>query len=326
MLIEFHHFLENPIASVILVTYNQEDTISQTIDSVLNQRCNFPYEIVIGEDCGTDTTRAICIEYQQKYPTQIKLILAERNGGVLKNYINCVKECSGKYLTGCAGDDYWHNPNKLQIQVDFMESHTTCGILYTDYDELNTETGRLKKSCRKESTQPILQGFRQKEIFDGSLAITAPTICFRKKLIDQYVDFDTFIALEFPVEDWPILIILSKYSEVNYLPISTVTYRKGHESLSNLKSYEKIISKYKREKIMYKYLCDLFPADLPFDETVYDTYVNNILLGLAYKKFDFKTAQKTALTLVKHGDKSIRVKSALNLISFYIFGFLKKIN
>ena len=51
--------MEN-IISVIIITYNQQDTIGRSIDSVLMQKCHLPYEIIIGEDASTDDTRAIC--------------------------------------------------------------------------------------------------------------------------------------------------------------------------------------------------------------------------------------------------------------------------
>jgi len=317
-------FISLPLVSVIIITYNQENTIGQTIDSILSQQCNFQYEIIIGEDCSIDNTRQICIDYQQRFPEKIKLLLHEKNGGVVKNYVDCVKECSGKYLTACAGDDFWHNTYKLSLQVEYMETHPDCGVLHTDYDELNTFTLKTINSCKSRMNKEIVEGYCQQEIFNGKLSITAPTICFRKDLIDKYVDFDKFLELDFPVEDWPILIILSKYSQVNYLPISTVTYRKGHESLSNLNGYDKIIAKYKREKVMYKYLCNLFPKDLPFDENVYDSYVSLILLNLAYKKFDFAIAKNYSKEILRLGHSSLKVKCATNILMFYVFALLKR--
>ena len=318
-------YVKKPTVSVIICTFNQETTISQTIDSVLNQQCDFPVEIIIGEDAGTDNTREICKDYQQRFPNQIKLLLVEKNGGVVRNYINCVNESKGKYLTACAGDDFWHNPDKLRLQVDYMEKHPECGILHTDFDELNTYTLKTTNSYLSLNNKKIVEGYCQQEIFNGKLSITAPTICFRKELIDKHVDLDKFIELDFPVEDWPMLIILSKYSKVNYLPVSTVTYRKGHESLSNLKSYDKVKLKYEKEKIMYKYLCDLFPEDLPFDESGYDSYIDSILLNLAYKKMDFTNARIYSKEIIRVGSAGFKVKCALNPVTFFAFAIMKRI-
>ena len=54
--------------SVVVITYNQQETIGQTLDSILMQKGDFDLEIVIGEDCSTDNTCAICEEYEKAYP------------------------------------------------------------------------------------------------------------------------------------------------------------------------------------------------------------------------------------------------------------------
>ena len=56
--------MENKI-SVVVCTYNQEDTIARTLDSILMQQCHLPYEIIIGEDCSTDNTLSICQQYAE---------------------------------------------------------------------------------------------------------------------------------------------------------------------------------------------------------------------------------------------------------------------
>ena len=60
--------------SVIVTTYNQEDTIGRTLNSILAQKCHLPIEIIIGEDCSTDNTRSVCENYAQRYPHIIRLM------------------------------------------------------------------------------------------------------------------------------------------------------------------------------------------------------------------------------------------------------------
>ncbi len=52
-----------PKVSVIVLTYNQEKLIGRTLDSILAQKCDFPFEIIVGEDCSTDGTLAVCRDY-----------------------------------------------------------------------------------------------------------------------------------------------------------------------------------------------------------------------------------------------------------------------
>ncbi len=275
-------------ASVLICTYNQETTIAQTIESILSQECDFKFEIIIGEDCSQDNTYSICEEYKNKYPENIKILSHEKNLGFVENWLSCIKSASGKYIMACGGDDYWHNNKKIQLQIDYLESNLNCGVLHTDYDLLDCNTNKIKTITQNGN---VLQGRCQKSIFNGTLKICAPTACVRKSLFDKYVPVEKYIKYNFPIEDWPTWIILSYYSDINYLPISTVTYRRGHESLSNLKSFDKMITKYNREKIMYKIICELFPEDLIFNEKDYDNYVNSILLRLAFTNMDFQKAK-----------------------------------
>lgn len=315
-------FIKTPLVSVVIITYNQDLTLRQTIEYILNQECKFSYEIIIGEDCSVDETRNICLEFQRKFPEKIKLVLFDKNGGLVNNWLTCINEARGKYITSCAGDDYWHNPNKLQLQVDYMEIHLSCGVLHTDFDELNVLTNKITKSYRDTMKNDIPQGYVQKQIFDGRLHISAPTVCIRKELFDKFIPVDKYIELNFPIEDWPTWVILSKYSEVNYLPISTVTYRRGHESVSNLQNYDAIETKFSREKKMYKYLCDIFPNDLIFDGKGYDSYVYSVLLNLAFKQKDYRKANQFGK---KIGNKSVKVVCSQNRILFWIFFFFKQV-
>ena len=110
------------LASVVIITYNQQDFIAQAIESVLAQKVDFHYEIIIGEDMGPDNTRAICEQYAAKYDF-IHVLPRTKNLGVAGNWCDCVQNAQGKYIFMLDGDDYWTAPNKMQMQVDFMELH-----------------------------------------------------------------------------------------------------------------------------------------------------------------------------------------------------------
>lgn len=114
---------KNILVSVSMITYNHEAFIGEAIEGVVMQKTNFPFELVIGEDCSTDNTRDICIEYQKKYPDIIRLRLPEKNQGMMLNWINNIESGQSKYIALCDGDDYWTDPYKLQKQVDFMEAN-----------------------------------------------------------------------------------------------------------------------------------------------------------------------------------------------------------
>ena len=113
-----------PKLSVVLITYNHGKYIREALDGILMQKVSFPYEIVVGDDCSTDDTQAILKEYAEKNPDKFRLILREKNLGrpTLNVYLTSM-ECQGDYIAYLEGDDFWTDENKLQKQVDFLESH-----------------------------------------------------------------------------------------------------------------------------------------------------------------------------------------------------------
>jgi glycosyltransferase involved in cell wall biosynthesis len=121
-----------PLVSVCIIAYNHEKYIRDAIEGVLMQKVNFEYELIIGDDCSTDNTRKILLEYQSKYPSKVKLLLHEKNLGFLgkKNHIEILKNSTGKYIAQLDGDDYWTYENKLQQQIDFLEQNHDFAICF----------------------------------------------------------------------------------------------------------------------------------------------------------------------------------------------------
>lgn len=109
--------------SVCCVTYNHKQFIGEAIDGFLMQKTNFPFDIVIGDDCSTDGASEIIDAYKEKYPGKIKVVRGNCNVGAHENMRNVVKACTGKYIALCDGDDYWTDANKLQKQVDFLDQN-----------------------------------------------------------------------------------------------------------------------------------------------------------------------------------------------------------
>ena len=114
---------KEPLVSVYMITYNHEPHIAQAIEGVLMQETDFPIELVIGEDCSTDRTREIVLEYQKKYPDLIRVIISEKNVGARKNGDRTSKLLRGKYVAFCEGDDYWIDPIKIKMQATFLEDN-----------------------------------------------------------------------------------------------------------------------------------------------------------------------------------------------------------
>lgn len=128
---------EIPLVSVCVQTYQHGRYIEECLDSILMQRTNFAFEIILGEDESTDGTREICLSYAKKYPNIIQLILRSRKDVILingkasgrGNMLENMRRARGKYIAFLEGDDYWTDPEKLQFQVDFMEKHPECFMI-----------------------------------------------------------------------------------------------------------------------------------------------------------------------------------------------------
>jgi glycosyltransferase involved in cell wall biosynthesis len=110
------------MVSIIMPVYNHEEYLEKSIESVAMQRVNFKIELLIGEDCSSDSSRKICNQYEKKYDF-IKVFYRDHNMGGRENSYDLKCHSVGKYLIHLEGDDYWTDCNKLQKQVDFLENN-----------------------------------------------------------------------------------------------------------------------------------------------------------------------------------------------------------
>ncbi len=112
-----------PIVSVIMLSYNHGSVIGNAIDSVLMQKTDFSFELIIGDDASQDDSPAILKEYAERYPDIIRLVQRTENIGTTKNAYDLMTRARGRYLASCESDDYWTDEHKLQKQVEFLEAH-----------------------------------------------------------------------------------------------------------------------------------------------------------------------------------------------------------
>ncbi len=218
--------MSTPLASIVVITYNQEHSLPATLDSLLTQKTEFPFEIVVGDDCSQDDTREVLAGYARRHPDIIRPIYNERNLGILGNYVSTLAHCRGKYLAACAGDDFWSDENKLQLQVDIMEQNPETGVVYTDVIVDSTATG--ERFYRK-SADPKPDSFTQ--LLHGCF-VTAPTACYRAELL-QYVDWEEFKRQGFIMEDYPMWLTFSLHTKFYHLKRATLTYRIEREYIND---------------------------------------------------------------------------------------------
>ncbi len=129
--------------SVIFITYNHAQYVEKALMSVINQKTDFPFEVVVGDDCSTDGTQDILKRIASGHP-EVKLNLRSENTGgrPTLNVYETTKKCTGQYLAYLEGDDFWTDDHKLQKQVDFLEDHpeyTACTHSMKMVDENDEE-------------------------------------------------------------------------------------------------------------------------------------------------------------------------------------------
>lgn len=230
--------ISEPVVSICCITYNHEQYISEAINSFLMQETDFPFEVVIGEDCSTDNTRKIVEKYKEMYPNIIKLIVSENNVGMQANGQRTMEACIGEYMALCEGDDYWTDKNKLQIQKDFLESNPEYIICYTDVEAFN-ENGIIQDyigGATKDLTADELK---------KATPINTLTTMYRNIMKDKF-------SAEFKASKYGDLFIwsiLGYYGKGKYLPqIKPARYRVHsggvHSGTSQIDKYDNTLITY----------------------------------------------------------------------------------
>lgn len=303
------------LISVIIPSYNRVNTVGCTIDSIIAQKVDADIEIVIGDDCSTDNAREVLLQYKEKYPDIIRLFFWEKNLGLGANWASCVKECRGKYICNCDNDDYWHNTNKLQLQLDYMESHPNSNVLITNHRNHNRDTGIITEEVAYINRDIPLQN----AMWGGSAFCNA-TIMYRADFMKAHLDLDEFIKRRLSLQDWPAWVILAAYTDFDVLPVSTATFGIETVSITRPDTYERLEKRYQGDAKVYEYLCELFPDKFPFSKDGWEQYTYDRLLALAYKKKDFVGAKKYGGLCKK---KTVKVVCSKSRVLFNLFLMLK---
>lgn len=256
--------MEEPLVSVKMITYNHAPFIANAIECVLKQKTNFPFELVIGEDCSTDGTREIVFEYQKKYPDIIRVITSEQNVGMKKNGYRTTKACRGKYIAFCEGDDYWHHPEKLQKQVDYLESNEECGLVYSSYDVYHPSTQKLIKDFIKYHNWEMPQNPCINDFLEGKyelgLGLLTCTVMIRRILYEQIIEADTYLhqSGHFLMGDTQLWAEMSTMAHLHYIPVSLATHTISDESATRSKDPKKRLRFSISRAELYLYLFDKY--------------------------------------------------------------------
>ncbi len=202
--------------SVLMTTYNHEAFIVQAIEGVLMQETDFAFELLIGEDCSTDQTREIVLEYAKRFPNRIQVISPMANEGGNCNFSRLLAASRGSYIAWIEGDDYWIDPEKLQLQTDFLDANPEFAIcfhsVYRVYEDGSERLQQLTNEGQAWMTTI-------EDLCRGNYIETA-SVMYRKSF-ETLPDW----LIPLPIGDWPINILHAQYGKIGYINRPMSVYR-----------------------------------------------------------------------------------------------------
>lgn len=172
-----------PKVSVCVVTYNQDKYIRQCLQSLVDQETNFPFEVIVADDCSTDNTAKIVREFSERYPNIIKPVWRERNIGAYENF-RLVHDCAiSPYVCHMDGDDYALQ-GKLQTQADFLDQNPKCNLVWTPV-LIETEPGVLHEQNVYFKEHALLREYTRADLIKyGTIGVNSSKM-YRRTISDQ---------------------------------------------------------------------------------------------------------------------------------------------
>src|SRR6185436_18780588 len=204
--------------SVCLITHNHEKFIAQALESALTQQVTFDYEIVVSDDCSTDRTRSIVIDYQQRNPDKIRLASPDKNLGVNRNLAQTIEACRGEYIALLEGDDFWTSPTKLQDQVRFLDSDPECVICFHSVKVFH-EDGRAASRVTPRLSHKKISTIE--DLLRLGNFIPTCSVVFRSGLIGEFPEW--FFTLR--IADFPLHVLNAQYGKIGYINKVMGAYR-----------------------------------------------------------------------------------------------------
>lgn len=215
-----------PLVSVLMITYNHGPYLADAIEGVIAQQTDFPIELLIGEDCSTDHTREVALDYQRRYPQLIRVIYSERNVGMHENFKRVLRETRGQLIALCEGDDYWINQEKLQVQFNVLSKLDNIDLTFHScYLKYEKYQNKVFLSCVHSSNDRVIT-LSEVIAGDGGFMPTASIVVRRNLLISIQDWFNE----EVPVGDYFLQVFGSRRGGAYYVNKPMSIYRKDVEA------------------------------------------------------------------------------------------------
>lgn len=237
---------EKILVSIIVPTYNQSEYLELTLLSIINQKTNFHYEIIISNDASTDNSDSVIQDIiKSKVNNEnisIKYFNHEKNLGVIKNWMFCIEQCEGKYIAICEGDNYWIDENKLQKQTDFLEQNHDYGLVFTNSKRINNN------DIYENVINIHPDDSKYKYLLPENIIPTLTTL-FRndQQVIEEY--FHLLNTKNWTIADYPLWFLINKRYKIHFLKDYTAVYRITSNTTSRPND---VIKKYLNTRTIYE--------------------------------------------------------------------------
>lgn len=213
----------NPLVSVFMMAYNHEPYIKTAIETVLCQKTDFDFDLVIGEDCSSDNTREIIKNIANQYPGKFRILIHDKNIGPQANQLAVFEACTGKYIAMCEGDDYWDDTCKLMKQVSFLENHPDYSLSTHNAKvlwESNKRKEKLFNGTNVKETSDI------KDLIQSRWFIPTASMVFKRSFL-ELPEWLKYIQQG----DLAIALLLALKGRIHYLDEPMSIYRKNPTSV-----------------------------------------------------------------------------------------------
>ena len=206
--------------SIICTNYNKGDWVREAIDSFLNQKTNFDFEIIIIDDASTDHSYELIQEYQNKFPEKVRTFRNEVNLGITRTWKKVCQEAKGQYIARCDSDDFWTDSLKLQKQVDLLDASTDSLWSNTEFDMVDLDGNLIQKDAFANKALPLIDSYEEMLVMKGmTMASTW--------LVDTTLMQDVSAQISDTAADdtFELQLELFKRTNISFLSDSTTVYR-----------------------------------------------------------------------------------------------------
>ena len=298
----------NPLVTVIIYTFNQEDLIGRCLEGVLNQEPLSNLHVLIIDDASTDQTIKVCKSFQDRFPEKIEIAALPQNElskGVFVG-LSQIQRVKSKYIAFCDGDDYWIDNSKIKNQILVFQENQNVGLVHSDYYQLIEHAGKfeikerlrfdIEKSARFQGGMDLVKGNHIKN----------STMMIRTSLIDfDFLSNSSGIY----VNDWLLCVSVTKNHKVAFIPHKTTVVRINQNGIWNGST----IDRNKDQKMRVRWYC---ASQLP-NSKLRDAFIKRVLIDWVKDHISSSRPYKLARPLILELRKSKKpIKSSLKKLNY----------